>query len=163
MERRVIFDEAEGGERAGDERRGHGVAEQIRPAPLAEQLDDLPAAAGEAARRAAERLAERAGDHVDAAPPSHHAALLVRPAAGFADEARRVAVVDHDQRLVLVGEVADFAELRDVAVHAEHAVGGDHLVLRSRRVGFLQLRLQVAHVVVLVAVAAWPCRAARRR
>ena len=60
-------------------------------------------------RRAAERLAERAGDDVDAV---HHAAVLGRAAAAGADEADRVRVVDHHHRVVLVGEVADRARGR---------------------------------------------------
>ena len=45
--------------RAGDHRRGDGVGEEIGPRALAEQFDDLLAAGGEAAGRAAERLAQR--------------------------------------------------------------------------------------------------------
>ncbi len=42
------------------------VGEEVGPRALAQELDDLLAPAGEAADRAAERLAERRGDDVDA-------------------------------------------------------------------------------------------------
>ena len=93
-------------------------------------VDDLAARGDVAAARAAERLAERAGDDVDAA---HHAGMLVRAAAARADEADRVRVVDHHERVVLLGEVADLAEPRDVAVHREDAVGRDQPEARVGR------------------------------
>ena len=40
-------------------------------------------------------------------------------------EARGVRIVDHDQCIEFVGEIADFPQRRDAAVHGEHAVGGD--------------------------------------
>ena len=49
--------------------------------------------------------------------------------------------------------VADALEVRDHAVHRERAVRENHDVLRSRGARFLQLRLEVRHVVVFVAVA----------
>ncbi len=57
-----------------------------------------------------------------------------------AEMAGGVAVVDHDDRAVALGEVADRVELGDVAVHREDAVGGDHLDAARRPVGLLQLR-----------------------
>jgi hypothetical protein len=54
------------------------------------------------------------------------AEVLVRAAAGLADEAGGVRVVDEDHRVVLLGEGDDLVELREVAVHREDAVGDDH-------------------------------------
>ena len=76
-----------------------------------------------------------------------------RAAAAFAEMAVRVAIVDHDERAVALGEVADLRQLRDVAVHREDAVGGDQLEARAVRVGLLQPRLQLVHVGVGEAVA----------
>ena len=58
-------------------------------------------AAHAAARRPAERLAERRGDDVD---PADHAAVLVRAAPGLADEARCVRVVHEHHGVVLLGQ-----------------------------------------------------------
>ena len=118
---------------------------KIRARTLAEQLDDLFARAGESAARAAERLAQRAGDDVD---PAHHAAIFVRAAPGLAEEAGRVRVVDHGERVVFLREIADRLQVGDRSVHRETAVRGDQSDARAAR--FLQLRLEVRHVVVLV-------------
>ena len=48
-----------------------------------------------------------------------------------------------------LGEVADAAEVGDVAVHREHAVGGDQA--EARVGGLVSLRLEVVHVAVRVA------------
>ena len=69
------------------------------------------------------------------------------------DEARRVGVVDHDQRVVALGEVADRLQVGDVAVHREDAVGRDDHAARAGRARLLQLRLEVLQVHVLVAEA----------
>ena len=61
-------------------------------------------AAGVAAGGAAQGLAQGAGDDVH---PALHAVVLRGAAAVFAHKAHRVAVVHHDQRVVLVGQVAD--------------------------------------------------------
>ena len=130
------------------QRRRQRVAEQVRPRALPEQLHDRPARRREPAGRAAERLAERAGDDVDLA---QHAAVLDRAAAGGADEAGGVRVVHHHQRVVRARQLDDAVQRGDVAVHGEHAVGGDQP--QPRAGGLLQLRLQVVHVGVRVAVA----------
>ena len=132
---------------AGDGRR-QAVGKEIGARLLAQHVDDFPARRGEAAHRAAERLAQRAGDDVDAA---HHAVVLVRAASGRAHEAGGVRVVDHHQRAVTVGQIADLVQLGDRAVHREHAVGDDQLVPLAG--GVLQLRFEVGHVIVRVAVA----------
>src|SRR3546814_1457142 len=73
------------------------VGEQVGARALAQQFDHFARCRREAAHRAAHRLAQRAGDDVDAV---EHALDLGRAAAGGADEAGRVAFVDVDQRVV---------------------------------------------------------------
>ena len=70
-------------------------------------------------------------------------AATVRP-----HEADRMRIVDHHEGFVSLGEIADRAEVRDDAVHREHAIRRDELEARGRRV--LQLTLEVEHVVVRV-------------
>ena len=79
--------------------------------------------------------------------------MLGGAAPAGADDAGGVAVVDVDERVVAFGEIADLVELRDDAVHGEDAVGGDELEARAGRIGGFELRFEVGHVVVLVAVA----------
>ena len=60
-----------------------------------------------------------------------------------------VRIVHHHQRAVLLGEVADRGQVGDIAVHGEHAVGGDQAETRAGGLG--QLGIEVGHVVVQVA------------
>ena len=119
----------ERGERPGGHRGGDGVGEQVGPRPLAQQVDDLAVGADVAARRAAERLAEGAGEDVDAV---HDPEELRGAAAARADEADGVRVVDHDQRVVPLGQVADLVQRGEGAVHGEDAVGDDDAAARVR-------------------------------
>src|SRR5690606_20579280 len=104
---------------------------------------------GEAADRAAHRLAARAGDDVD---PVHHALALGRAAAGGADEAGGVALVGVHRRAALPGQAGDLVPRRAVAVHRQHAVAGVHDLLRAVGARLPELLLQVGHVAVGVAV-----------
>ena len=70
----ALLQQVEHRQRGGGDHRRQAVAEQVRPRALAQPLDDLLAAAGVAARCTAERLAQRAGDDVDAV---HHAVQFV--------------------------------------------------------------------------------------
>ena len=65
----------------------------------------------------------------------------------------RVAVIDQHQRAVAVGERADLLQLGDEAVHGEHAVGGDELEPRVRRVRLPEAVLELVHVRIGEAVA----------
>src|SRR5690606_3355709 len=123
--------------------RGERVGEQVRAGALAQQGDDLRAGGDVTAGRAAERLAEGAGDDVHAV---HHAVQFGRAAPAGADEADGVRVVDHDHGAVPVGEVADLVQRGHVAVHGEHAVGDDQRAAGSALGGLLELPLQVGHV-----------------
>ena len=111
-------------QRAGGERGRERVGEEIGPRPLAQQVDDGLRRGHEAAHAAAERLAERAGDDLHALA---RAGQRRRAAALLAEMPVGVAVVDHDEGAVALGEVADLRQLGDVAVHGEDAVGGDQL------------------------------------
>ena len=62
-----------------------------------------------------------------------------------------MAVVDHDQGVVLLGQRADLVELGNGAVHAEGAVGGDDAIAGA--LAFLELGFEIGHVVGLVDVA----------
>ena len=75
--------------------------------------------------------------------------VLVRAAAVGADESDGVRVVDHDHRVVTLGQLADLRERRHVAVHREHAIRDHHAETCLRAV--LQLALEVVHVAVGVA------------
>jgi hypothetical protein len=104
--------------------------------------------AGVAAAGAAEGFAERAGENIDAA---HHVVMLVRAAAARAHKADGVGVVNHHERAVFIGEVADDGEVCEITVHRKHTVGDNQNAARALGLG--ELRGEVGHVVVLVAEA----------
>ena len=150
VDKRVVsgehFDNLEGG---STDRRCDGVGEEVGTASLTEEVDDLASAAGKAAACTAECLAEGAGDDVYSAL---HAAVLCRAAAGSTDEAGCVAIVDDDERAVLLCEVAYADKVSDDAVHRENAVCHYDLVFCTCGVSLLELCLKILHIVVLVAV-----------
>ena len=132
-------------DRRRDQRGWQRVGEQIRTRALAQQVDDRLAARRETAAAAAERLAECGREDVHVA---HHAVQFRRAAPSRADEAGRVRVVDHQQRVVFLLECDDLVELGDEAVHREHAIGRDQacaLVLR-----FGQMLFELGHIAVRV-------------
>ena len=103
----------------------------------------ISALAGDIAAEAAERLGERAFQHVDAV---HDAVALGDAAAARAVHADRMDLVDIGHGAVFLGEIADLRERRDVAVHRIEALAGDQL----RPVGTRrdQQLFQMRHVVV---------------
>ena len=138
--------EVEGGQRAGHDDRGDRVREEVRTRPLAQQVDHLAVGCDVPAGCATERLAQRAGDDVDAVLDPEQ---LRRAAATRADEAHGVGVVDEDHRAVRLGEVADPVQRRIRAVHREDPVGDDHDATGAG--GRLELGGEVGHVGVAVA------------
>jgi hypothetical protein len=107
-----------------------------------------PASRDVPARRAAERLAERARHQVDTIADSEE---LGRARSGRAQDAGGMGVVHHHQCVVLLGHRAQVTEGRDVAVHREHAVGDDEDAARTGGPRGRQLSVEVPQVAVRVA------------
>src|SRR5690606_9315083 len=93
--------------RSRHDRRRHSVGEEIRPRTLTQQLDDRALAGRETATRAAKRLAERARQNVDALDA---VAILGRAAPAGADNASGVRVIDVDERVVALRQIANLVE-----------------------------------------------------
>jgi hypothetical protein len=64
-----------------------------------------------------------------------------------------VAVVDHDERAVGIGEAADIGKLGEIAVHGKNAVGDDDDAAGVGFAGGFELRFEIIHVAIGVAVA----------
>src|SRR6266542_2881840 len=141
-------EQLETGQGGGDQRRRERVREEVRPGALAQEGHDLASGGREAATGAAQGLAERGGHDVHA---SGDPAVLGRAAPGGAEEARRVAVIHHHERVVSLRQPADLGERREVAVHGEDTVGGDQAVPGAP--GLLEDALEVGDIAMLVAVA----------
>ena len=71
-----------------------------------------------------------------------------RAATGFAKMARGMAVIDHDDGAVFLGQVANRGKPGHVSVHREHAVRGDQFEASPVPVRFLQPILELVHVSV---------------
>ena len=126
----------------------HRVGEQVGAAALTEHVDNFLAAGGEATHGTAEGLAQRAGIDVDAAVRAEELAHAVTRGA---HNAGRVALVHHDEGVILFGQIAYLVHRGYVAVHREDAVGHDDA--EALCLGLLQATFQVGHVGVGVAVA----------
>ena len=62
-----------------------------------------------------------------------------------------MALIDHDEGVILLCEVADLVHRGYIAVHGEHTVGADDAETLS--LGLLEALLQLLHVGIGVAVA----------
>ena len=137
-------------QRGPGNRRRDRVGEKIGPRTLAQHVDDFLARCGEPAHRAAQRLAQRAGDDVDLA---QNAAMFRRAAPLCAHEAVGVAIIDHGQRIILFRQAHDLGKVGDIAIHREHTVGHHQDMARAIGAGLFQARLQLVHVGIGIAIA----------
>ena len=136
---------------ATDVGRRERIGEQVWPTALSQQVDHRLAGGHESAHCSSQRLAEGAGHDVHAVGDI----VMARCAAALGPEyAGRMAVVDHDQGAVLVGQLADRGQVGEVPVHREDPIGHDEDGSGAVGTGGLQLRRQVAHVTRLEPVAA---------
>ena len=142
------FGQIDGLEAGADDGRRQGVGEEIGPGPLAHQVDDGLGRRDIAAGRAAQRLAQRAGEDIGL-----HARPVRRAAALRADEAGGVAIIDHHQRIMGIGELADIRQLGEIAIHGEHAIGDDDDAAGAGTARLLQLLFEIVHVAIGEAVA----------
>ena len=100
---------------------GHRAAEQERPSALAQPIDDDLFARHHAADHA-KRFAHRADFNIDLAV---QVKVIHDAAPALAQNAFAVRVIDHQQDIVFLRHSVQFRQRRDVAVHAEHAIGDD--------------------------------------
>ncbi len=63
-----------------------------------------------------------------------------------------MALVDHDQGVVFIRQVADLVQGGQQAIHGEYPVGDDDLMAGVVRVGLFELLLQGLHIPVVIAV-----------
>ena len=74
--------------------------------------------------------------------------VFVCAAASRPHEADGMGVIDHDHRIVFVGQAANVRQIGEVTVHAENTIGGDQPSTGTARL--TQAPLEVIHIVVLV-------------
>ncbi|OIQ75157.1 hypothetical protein GALL_431800 [mine drainage metagenome] len=64
-----------------------------------------------------------------------------------------MAIIHHHQRAIAFGQRGDLWQRRQKPVHREHAIRRDQDEPRAIGTGPLQLRLQIAHVGICIAIA----------
>ena len=105
------------------ERRRHRGGVDIAATALDQRFDQCFAARDEGAEDA-ERLAKRT--HQDRHLRGGEPGGFERAASGGAQDAEAVRIVDHEPRVMRLAHGSELGQGRDIAVHAEHAVGCDH-------------------------------------
>ena len=133
---------------------GHGAGKEEGPPALAQPLDDGAVARHQTADHA-KGLAQRADLDMDAAV---QAKVIDDAAPALAQHAFAVGVVHHEHDAMFLGDVADLVQRRDVAVHAEDAVGDDQAPAVFGRFG--DLAAQIVDIVVGIAHHRGPAQAA---
>ena len=147
MDRGVFLHQAEHFETGTDDGGSQRVGEQVRTAALAQHVDNLFLAGGEAAEGTAKRFAQCACIDIHTAIG---VAKLAHAVAGSAYHTCRVRLVDHHHGIVFLSQVADFLHRGHVAVHREHTIGADQA--ETLCLSLLQAFLQFGHVGVGIAV-----------
>ena len=130
------------GDRTGGQRRRQRRGEDEARGKRADEIAER-GRRGDIAAHDAERLAERAFDDRQAV---HQAFALGNAAAARTVHADGMHLVEIGHRAVLVGEIADFLDRRDIAVHRIDALEGDQL--RRLRIGGGKLGFEVVEIVV---------------
>ena len=138
----ALLQVAHRGERARHQRRRQRRREDETRRVAAQEIDQR-GRAGDIAAHHAERLRQRALDHRRALG---HAVALGDAAAARPVEADRVHLVEIGHRAVAVGDVAQFADRRDVAVHRIDRFEAHQLRPLARQGG--QTALQILGVVM---------------
>ena len=75
--------------------------------------------------------------------------MLVGTATFGTNKTDRMRIIDHHQRIVLVGQLTNRCQISNRAVHRKNTIGSDQT--EASRLGLLELGSQVFHRVVLVA------------
>ena len=144
---RLLHQHVDRGHRAVAHGRRQRVAEELRARLLHEVIADDLGRRDVAAARAAQRLAHRAGlDRADVLD----AEMLGGAAAGLAEHAGGVRLVDDEDRVVLVRQLFEGGQVGHIAFHAEHAVGDDELIAGGLALGRVEHPRQLGQVAVLV-------------
>jgi hypothetical protein len=106
-----------------------GRREEERPRAVVQEVDQVPVA-GDVAAEGPDRLRQR--PDLDVHPPVHPE-VIDRPAAAGPEDAAGMCVVHHHDAAGLLGDVAEFRQRAEIAVHAEDAVGDEQLALAGRQ------------------------------
>ena len=66
----------------------------------------------------------------------------------FADKTDGMGIINHDQRVVFIRQIANAFQVSDYPIHREHAISGDQDMTSARFTRFFQASFQFHHIVV---------------
>ena len=138
-------------QRCRGDRRRERVRKQIRPRALPQQLDDLACARDVKPPDAPPSALPSVPVMMSTRPSTPQNSGVPRPPSPTKPTACESSTITSAP--IPVGQIADRLQVRDDAVHREHAVGRDQLEAGAGGIGLVQLGLEVGHVVVAVAKA----------
>lgn len=142
---RGVHEHIEGGDTGTDESGRKGVGEEVRSGLVSEESNDLLGSAGVTTRTASHGLAEGGGQEVNTTLGT---SVLGGTTTGGTKVTSGVGLIDPDEGVVLVSEVADLLEGSDITIHGEDTIGDDDSV--SLVLAALELLLKIGHVHVQV-------------
>ena len=131
------------GDRAGGKRRRQGRREDETGGKRADEVTDRRRA-GNITAHHAKSFAERPFDNRKAI---HETFALGNAAAARSVHANGVNLIEIGHGAVTIGEIADFLDRRDIAVHRIDRLKSDEL--RRVRIGRLEFRLEIFEIIVL--------------
>ena len=140
--------QAQAGEGSGSHGRWQGGGVDIGSGKLDQCLNQR-IAAGHKGTISTKCLAQRANQHrqlllIEVVEFGHATAIV-------AQAAKAVGIVDHQAGVMLTGQLSQGRHRGDIAIHAEHTVGHNHL---TSSVVFIQTTTEIIHIVVLIALTA---------
>jgi len=118
------IEEGEGSLARGGGGRRMRSGEQERARAVVEEVDEF-ARAADVTSHDADGFAERADLNVNAAVAAE---VIDGAAAAAAEDAGGMGVINHHDAIVFFGEVAEFRERSDIAIHGEDAIGDEEFV-----------------------------------
>jgi len=130
------------GHDGGDVGGAHTGAENQRPRVVLQVINGFRIGCDEPTQ-ARQRFAERAHDQLHLVG---EAEMAGRPGAIFSKHADGVRVIHHHRGAVMIGQAAQFRQLDDVTLHAEHAVHYNEFA--RCRIDFPKAAFQSGHVLV---------------
>ena len=66
----------------------------------------------------------------------------------FADKTDGMGIINHDQRVIFIRQIANAFQVSDHTIHREHAISGDQDMTSARFTCFFQASFQFHHIVV---------------
>ena len=144
----AFFDKADGLEPGSNDGGRQRIGEQIGPRPLPQQVDHWLRPSDITADAPPKCFAQSPGEDIHI-----HPKMIRRTRPVWPHKAGGMAIIHHDHGVILIGQGADLRQFRQIAIHREHPIGGDHDMAGTIGARLFKPGFQVVHIAVEVAVA----------